>query len=307
MTAQWNRDFEAGLCTLPSEAWDRWLWRCDLHDPIEPLNECHLLGMLIARYRALYNTPSGVSLGTLWPHIVHGSIRMCELSVRQLRDTMEDLQHHWASYTEDWDKVQTALDGLTHNFGVLMLGPIRYPDDPASLTTDDPPCLTVPAMRRLSTVFCVLYRHLHLACVAEEVVSGPNPDIFNHHLQAAMDTYYEHVMLSDLPPASRITYKQDFSGMYHCVSQVVYFHYPSYERKRPPRLEDVRLGLPAVHALASAMQLHPELKVVYEDELFDISCRVAVLVAGGRIYVLEPGSAATRRVCTSAGLWGLLA
>ena len=119
-----------------------------------------------------------------------------------------------------------------------------------------------------------------------------------------MDTYYEHMMLADLPPAARITYKQDFAGMYHCVSQVVYFHYPSYERRKPPLLEDVRLGSPAVKALASAMQLDPELKVVYEDDLFDTGCKVVVLMAGGLVYVLEPGPMATRRVWVSPGLWG---
>ena len=39
-------------------------------------------------------------------------------------------------------------------------------------------------------------------------------------------------MMADLPPAARIIYKQDFQGMYHCVTQVVYMHFPSYDRKQ---------------------------------------------------------------------------
>ena len=307
MTAVWNSEFEAGLDTLPAAAWDRWLWDCDLHDTIEPLNECHLLGFLVARYRARYTAATSIRLEMHWPNIVHGTCRVCDLSVKQLTETVTDLQQHWGSYTSG--AVDVALDAAFHRFGVFLDGvPAACADDPSSLTDETPSRLTVPAMRRLCTLFCVLYRHLHLASVAVQAPHvAPHDVIQSYHLQAAMDVYYEHLMLAAIPPASRVVYKQDFTGMYHCVSQVVYFHYPSYQRKKPPTLQAVREGMPAVDALASALQLLPDLKVVYEDELCPVDQWVLLLVSGGDLYLLEPGSGATRVVWTCDQLWGLTA
>ena len=57
--AEWNRAFEAGAPSpLPPDAWDHWLWRSRLHDAptaVAMLNEMHLLGLLIARYRARFH------------------------------------------------------------------------------------------------------------------------------------------------------------------------------------------------------------------------------------------------------------
>ena len=306
MTAVWNSEFEAGMDTLPAHAWDRWLWDCNLHDPIQPLNECHLLGFLIARYRVRYNTAPVVRLELIWPALVHGSSRVCDLTVKQLLETVADIQHHWSDYVGG--DMQTALDAALHQFGVFLTGiPPAFADHLPSLTTEDPPRLTIPAMRRLCTLFCVLYRHLHLASVALPTPCvGPNNDIQPYHLQAGMDSYYEHMMLSDLPPAARVAYQQDFAGMYHCVSQVIYSHYPDYKRRKPPSIEVVRGGVPAVEALASVLQLMPGLTMVYEDDLCPTDAWVLLLVSGGTLYLMEPGPSATRSIWTCPQLWGIM-
>jgi hypothetical protein len=122
-------------------------------------------------------------------------------------------------------------------------------------------------------------------------------------------------MLADLPPASRILYKFDFQGMYHCVTQVVYMHYPSYERRRQVDLARIRASdVPPVHTLAVLQQIYPEAHLAYEDEALLKQGWSWVLLAGGTLYLVhcpsEPRVSArdrTMRVFTCPCVWTLFA
>ena len=48
-------------------------------------------------------------------------------------------------------------------------------------------------------------------------------------------------------PAAKLNYVHDFRGMYNCVSQVIYFHDPEYQRR--PQV-DVRVGVAHMNARA---------------------------------------------------------
>lgn len=302
--APWNRDLEAGLRTLPDEAWDEWVWGCDLHAPLAPhFNRCHLLGLLMARYKALFHPAAmDLRLAALFPTIVHGSVMVADLSLRQLRDAAEDLQLHWAAYTEDWDGAITALDGLFARFGALCLTE-RQHDDLTALDAEAPLRVGRAALRRFTALFCVLYRHAHLATTALDATAppAPNPHIQSYHVQAGLEAFYLHAMHADLPPAARILYKQDFAGMYHCVTQVVYYHYPSYERRRQKDLQAIREGASSVHALSAALELHPTIPVVMEDEPRPPGWHW-VLLGSGRVYLIDP----QRNAHAAACLWTLL-
>ena len=138
-----------------------------------------------------------------------------------------------------------------------------------------PPCLRYStsigeSTRSVTVTFCVLYRHLDMEATCTHVDDGgfPDFDIQDYHRQAGLDSFYEHAMYADLPPAARITYKQDFAGMYHSITQVVYFHFPDYSRKRQISLEEIRKGTQLLHCLSVALQLKPDVEVCLEDELW---------------------------------------
>lgn len=321
--ARWNRAFEANVVPnpLPERAWDEWLWESDLHERLTPavmLHKGHLLGVLIARFRSRMQPElTRIRLGERFPSIIHGFIMVEDMSLRQLRDTAEDLQMHWPVYTRDWEAASQAVDAVMARLGYFLSLPITHgpphpilADDPASLDPERPGQLSLPAIRRFTSLLCVLYRHLSLAALAlneeddPELGPAPHPGVENHHVQAGLEDFYQHSMLADLPPAARLIYKQDFQGMYHCVTQVVYMHYPSYDRKNQITMEELRAPTaPLIHALSILTQFQPDAHIVYEDEALRRDKWNWVLLAGGALYLIDGARA---RVYTSRSLWALM-
>jgi hypothetical protein len=296
-----NRALETGERALDEGAWREWLYDCDMHAPLSPkFNRAHLLGLLLARQKALHN-PSDVRLCEALPHVVHASKRTCELTVRQLRDALEDLQMHWATHCASGDGVVDALDGLWSRFGAINLMPLASVDDLASVDPEAPDRMSNAAIRRFTVTFCVLFRHLDLESTCQHVEDDKDYDfdIQDYHRQAGLDSFYEHAIYADLPPASRITYKQDFAGMYHSITQVVYFHFPDYSRRRQISLEEIREGKKLLHCLSVALQLRPDMEVKMEDEQWGETCWV--VLPGGKVYMMLDGS-----VLTSDSIWALL-
>lgn len=302
-----NRGFESGESDPPPSVWDEWLWRCDLAEPVSVdclLNRMHLLGLLIARYRAR-REPGLANLCVSLPHIVHQHANVSKLTPRQLKDLLEDLQMHWTMYldggedaggqrreAEDVETLAELVDALMVRFGCFCLHPFAYDDvnlcDPTAADR-----MSVLTIRRIVSILCVLYRHLHMLIVAqrpedeEERAPIAVPELQDYHVQASQEAFYRHSMHADIPPAARLLYQQDFSGFYHCVSQVVYFHYPSYERRVQISLERIRSGTEAVHTLAPVMELFPEIHLCYEDENWKQDAWNWVLM-GRRVYLVGP-------------------
>jgi len=302
--AELNRRLEEGTPFLDESLWRQWLWDCDLHEPLAPsFNKCHLLGLLVARHRAKFQS-SEVRLGDALPNIVHPSAMSSELTLRQLRDAVEDLQVHWADHCKCGDGLVDALDALWCRFGSLNLGENQCLDDLASLDPETPHRMSDACLRRFTVLFCVLFRHLELeaACVHVDTPPPDDLDIQNYHRQAGLDAFNEHAMYSDLPPAARITYKQDFAGMYHSITQVVYFHYPDYARKRQVSLGDIRTGKHHLHCLSVALELRPDIPVWMEDDAWGGTWGW-VLLPGGKIYLMSKD----RAVFSADSLWQLMA
>jgi len=291
--ADLNAAFEAGASDPPDSVWEEWLWGCDLAEPVSVdclLNRSHLLGLLIARYRAR-REPELMEVCVRLPHMVHQGTRVSCMTPRQLKDAIEDLQLHWAEYvdTRDVDELTELVDALLTRFGAFTLWPTVYQDvgmrDPTR-----PDRMAVLCARRLISILCVLYRHLDLLhrWIAPDdgaAQEGVEP-IQQFHVQSSMDEFHVHMMRADLPPAALVIYKQDFAGFYHCVSQAVYFHFPDYERKAQLELDALRSGAHPVHALASVREMYPEVGVCYEDETPAPGAWSWILM-GARLYLLD--------------------
>lgn len=181
-------------------------------------------------------------------------------------------QVQWVAHSASLqDGMLDVVDELFHRFGVLacMQGDEKVMNDQGSIDTDAASgrlVLSAICIRRFVCVFLVFYRHLHVAAVCESpkvsvalfylmvsmvhiriivctkntqeaLAAHPegsyNTGVKTHHVLAAMDDFNNLSMQNDLMPAARLLYMHDFPGMYHAVSQVIYFHNPQYERKRP--------------------------------------------------------------------------
>jgi len=301
--SQLNSSIEAREACLSEPLWRRWLWECDMHAPLSPkFNESHLLGLLLARQKAIVD-PVDVRLAELLPSMIHGPKRTSELTLRQLRDALEDLQMHWPEHCKHGDSVVDVLDALWTRFGMINLQENCCLDDLSSLDPDCPTRMSNAALRRFTVIFCVLYRHLDLESSCTHVADPPAdlPDLQSYHRQAGLDAFHEHAMYADLPPAARITYKQDFAGMYHSITQVLYFHFPDYARQRQISLEDMRGGLSHLHCLSVALELRPDIQVRVEDEQWQKGWNW-LLLPGGKVYL----ASAQHGVFTAPSIWRLL-
>jgi len=284
------KHFESGLSDPPASVWHDWLWGSDLAEPVTVdclLNRSHLLGLLVARYRAL-REPLLMEVCVSIPNMIYVNSRVSSMTARQLQDTVQDLQLHWRDYVETVDScaLLELVDALMTRFGHFNLYPSVY-EDVAMRDSASPDRMSVLCIRRFVTIFCILYRHLdllHRWCVPEDM--GAVEEIQDFHVQASMEEFYKHTMHADLPPAARLLYRQDFSGFYHCVSQAVYFHFPSYERRVQLGLEEIRAGEKQVYTLAPLMEMYPEINLCYEDETPSLG-RWNWFLACGRVYLLD--------------------
>jgi hypothetical protein len=273
-----NHSLEEGLCGLPDTLWDEWLWNTDPTEPISAdclLNKMHLLGLLIARHKAKHCQEASLVVPSLL-NIIHRDIPIHKMTPRQLRDIVEDLQMHWSMYVKhDFEKVFDTVEGCFVQFGHINNKRSAFFDDISSEDALVAGQMSTVAIRRFITIFFVLYRHLHILntyvdcenCAERNLyLCNETYQLFGHHVEASLETFYVHQMHAALPPASRLIYRQDFTGFYHCVSQVVYFHYPNYERKKQILLDDMRKGDSPLNIVAPMMQIFPDLDIKYDDD-----------------------------------------
>ena len=293
---------------LEASLWDEWLWGSDPSEPYSPdvlMNRNQLLGLLVCRFK-------GRHAGAVKPAARDRTTRMeltgkepNEMTWRELKDTLANAQREWPLFLEKLDGnprarenllgVKELVDGCAARFGALSECLDSTGKDQLDDTVDTEPGpdnarqLTRSAMRRMAGTLLVLYRHLHWLAVMRPVPRETDVEleITKHHHEASMSDFYLWHMHYQLPLAARLNYRHDFPGMYNHVTQPVYFHNPGYERSKRAGLEQLAEA-PAIHVLPSLCQLHPEVPVLFEDEVIPAD-RWAWLVAAGRVYLCAPG------------------
>jgi hypothetical protein len=239
-----NRELER-TGALPQDVWPRWLWQTDAEEPLSPsvlLNRSHLLGLLVCRHQARQQTPQPEAPPRGDERMRLMDKRPAAMSLRELRDTMDNLLLEWPQFlarldanphgAENLGAVVQLLDGCLARLGHLAEHPgdPRTFNDPAStepheeeLGPDGEPLMRLsrPGLRRMLGAFLIMYRHLHLHSVAEPVPPEPfDCGLRKHHMEASLDDFNLLCMSFQLPVAARLTYKHDFPGMYNHVSQV---------------------------------------------------------------------------------------
>jgi hypothetical protein len=281
---------------LPGTVWDSWLWELDPAEPTSVncmLNKMHLVGLIIARYRAL-REPSLTNVVLSLPHVVHARARVAVLTPRQLKDVVEDIQMRWTQLIEDpelEDKLVDTVDACMTRFGEFNLRPFAYDDVNMVESEQRADRMGHTVIRRFASIFLILYRHLHMLHSCRRVESGDTScveTVQDFHVQASMEAFYRHSMHMDLPPAARLLYREEFAGFYNCISQVIYLHFPEYQRKTQMSLEKIRAGTePALYSLSPLMEMYPEINLCQEDELWKKNAWNWV-VMGTRVYLVNP-------------------
>lgn len=230
---------------LPPDIWMRWLWQTDTEEALSPsvlLNRSHLLGLMVCRQQARRHRAGGRGASRADERMRLMDKSPAEMSLRELRDTMDNLLLEWPPFLarlgenpqaeENLAAVVELLDGCLARFGHLAEnpgGPEAFNDSASTEPHDDEPDaggevrlrLSRPCLRRTLGAFLIMYRHLHLHSIAETVPPEPyDCGLRKHHMEASQDEFNLLCMSYQLPVAARLTYKHDFPGMFNHVSQV---------------------------------------------------------------------------------------
>ena len=302
---------------LPPELWDEWLWKTDPEEPVTSevlLNRCHLLGLLFCLSRGIGCRAAGEA-EAVGGAPVNQRLTLMEkpvgaMTLRELKDTIENLQLEWPSFVArldqnpcaqaNLDAVLLLIDQCVGRYGRLCLsvGGEETMDDLMSVEPAHGQAggfrVTRACIRRTVSTFLVLYRHLHLLSVCETVPPRwCDPGFTKFHMEASNDEFNLLCMHLALPVAAKLNYRHDFPGMFNHVSQVVFFHNSEYQRKPRAALECLSTA-GVEHVLPALRELHPDIRVLYEEDRMDLSDTGHIpgwswLVVAGRVYLVDPG------------------
>lgn len=288
--------------SLPAEVqtrlWNRWLWGTAVNQP--QIDECGDMNMnqglgifmcVMLAYAYEEDARDHRSIAELLPHspLVHltlGPLHM--LSQRNLMDQIECLQLSWGSVVGSHEHLHgrcaTVLRLLMARAGDLArhaYGGESTPLDFTQYTTMLPHTrdangqafyiVTRKYLRQLCCILVILFRTLHIISEAQVVppvddatASHIRGSFQEHHLECSGDFFSTLQQMVQLAPAMRLVYRNDFSGMYNDVSQVVYYHYPQYHRM--PQLPLPNIPDSAINCLPLLTQLLPHVPVAYDDD-----------------------------------------
>ena len=91
------------------------------------------------------------------------------------------------------------------------------------------------------------------------------PQITQFHHEASLDDFYQLATARDCLPGSILAYKHQFHGLFHDVSQVAYYLYPTYSRPvQKPMADFVAGSVAGIHVLPLLMQVAPDVPVFFE-------------------------------------------
>jgi len=113
--------------------------------------------------------------------------------------------------------------------------------------------------RLLLTVRVVSLHTAYANAVRDEV------RLYNHYSEASINNFCEMSMVANCMVGAVTQYKHKFRFLFHSISQVVYYHFPAYERQRQ-QLQAFLEGysVPSTNLLPLLLQLSPHTPLFYE-------------------------------------------
>lgn len=273
------------------------------------MNNMQVFGCVLARYAYLVYPEDERKVEDIVPDCVSLVITdepIDRLLWRGLDNAVVNLQLHWKEAVDN-PGVSELCWKLLSRFGYFA----SYSFDDTDESVDDVHAREAVVdgaerVHRLSDVvkmqtvdaFFAMFRFLWFGAkarrVLEEGLLREFPvDLRHHHFEAATDTYYEAAMYDDVHIGAVLQYMHRFSGMYHSISQVAYYHHPCYRRRKAPMSrEDLdREDITAVDFVPVLQQLYPELEMFHEDADFGRLPRERWfwMHLPGRVWLVGPG------------------
>eukprot|EP00961_Rhodomonas_salina_P182058 2457578-Rhodomonas_salina.1 len=236
----------------------------------------HLRLLLIASIRRLLGSPEAVYLKDVLRHnqghILEDDVH--RLTLRGLLDTTKNFQVLWPELiaSEDPADLYRAVDACLLRFGALASG--RHEageldcDDFVEVHSTGLRHVNNACVRTFTGFFYVAYCHVHLAACCLDLPPGEplEFELHSHLVTTALDDYYALSMYYDATMASIMQYRHEFTGMFHSVSQVMYYNNPSYARRPQRSQDDILSGNYPDSTLPVVRQLYPDVALLQEDD-----------------------------------------
>lgn len=315
------------LLDVNPDMWDNWLWFVDAREELNSkilLNEFHLTGLVLCRMSAMqvHSEPENKSLcgctsenmqldtTSLIGSFALDHKRYVELSMRDLKNHVVQTQMHMYDMClqESAEKTHAHLTALFTRLGELILyseteEETMYDDldglQPGPTGTKKSRIFTEGTVRWYINVFYILFRSLYLYRTAKEPITRSDVTALQiFHIEATLDTFYEQTMRWDLPPGAVLCYQHEFVGMFNSISQVVYYNYPDYDRRRQLEWDLVAIGNHAIYSLAPLLSMYPDIELIHEEA--PLSCvpgrasknafitNWRIMLTPGFLYLLSP-------------------
>ena len=128
------------------------------------------------------------------------------------------------------------------------------------------PSACVEIMDVLHSLMRLVLTLLHATPVGP---ASSNPDVSHFHHEASLDDFYNVATARDCVPGSIVAYKNKFAGLFHDVSQVAYYLYPTYTRPvQTPMADILARRAEGINVLPLLMQVLPDVPVFLEHTTF---------------------------------------
>ena len=85
-----------------------------------------------------------------------------------------------------------------------------------------------------------------------------------HHREVSLDAFYEFSMVSDLHAGCITQYYHKHEDVFHSISQVLYFNWPSYARKRQCSIEKIHEEKNFINTMPLILEYFPNVPIFYE-------------------------------------------
>ena len=266
-------------------ALQQWFTECDRSESacIEIFyNKMHILGMKIcvilsqSRDISLEAFDIQTSVYSFMPHVRINNKKFVEFLWADIVDMVTALQLNFNEYIENQNgemELSLFLTYLMASIGKWLSVKIKR----KNATTDTPkycvlsdegyiitdPLAVTQVLDALHTIGSTMY----LLAEAEPPTLSPDSimqELTEHHRECSLDKFYEISMAVDLPPGSITQYKHRHRENFHSLTQVVYYNWPSYARKRQESMSVILESLKHTHMLPLLHEMFPDVPVLYE-------------------------------------------
>lgn len=95
--------------------------------------------------------------------------------------------------------------------------------------------------------------------------AGELVEVNGHHKEASAEVFFSLSMTADCMPGSVVQYLHKFAYLFHSISQVVYYNFPTYNRQRQLPLQKLQeANAPGINLLPPLTEMRPDIPVLCE-------------------------------------------